>query len=220
MPPLLAGLLALSLTGCQEPADAGRHKGSAIAAGDEYVALGDSYTSAPGVGDATGDPGCQQTDANYPHLLAERLDLELTDVSCGGATTANLTGPQTLPGGGTAAPQLDALSDDTDLVTFRIGANNHNLYESWLRICIPLAKKDPDGAPCADLEAEDHGLEKNVRDLRTRLDDVIADIADAAPNARIIAVGYPSSWRRSPPGAASCRSPRVTTPSVTGSTRW
>ena len=51
-----------------------------------YVAMGDSYTSAPGVGE-TVDAGCFRSSSNYPSLVAADLGLALTDVSCGGATS-------------------------------------------------------------------------------------------------------------------------------------
>ena len=61
-----------------------------------YVALGDSYTSAPLISKPVGEFGsttnpydCGKSDENYPHRIARHLGIENTDqfvdVSCGSA---------------------------------------------------------------------------------------------------------------------------------------
>src|SRR5882672_4307904 len=59
-----------------------------------YVALGDSYTSGPGIPRQTVESGgCRRSDHNYPHLVAVALALgagRFTDASCAGATTAHM----------------------------------------------------------------------------------------------------------------------------------
>lgn len=56
---------------------------------------------------------------NYAHLIAERLNLSLDDVSCGGATSAHLIGPWSeLPA------QIDAVTTATKLVTITVGGND------------------------------------------------------------------------------------------------
>ena len=66
--------------------------------GVPYVALGDSSASGPLIPDQI-DANCLRSNRNYPSLVATALDVELTDVSCSSATTANMTAPQ-----GTAPP--------------------------------------------------------------------------------------------------------------------
>ena len=70
--------------------------------------MGDSYTAGPGIlpVSPTAPPQCGQSAANYPHLDAAALGLSLTDVSCGGAKTENLTNEQ-FPG--VTPPQFNAL---------------------------------------------------------------------------------------------------------------
>src|SRR5688572_15016522 len=64
--------------------------GHGIGHRDAYVALGDSYTSGPLIPDQV-DAACGRSNRNYPSLVAQRLrGTELTDVSCGGATTAEM----------------------------------------------------------------------------------------------------------------------------------
>jgi lysophospholipase L1-like esterase len=96
----------------------------------EYVALGDSYTSVPGLTWPTTQfvPfGCAQSSNDYPHQVASSLGIaNYRDASCGGATTDNMTQSQSTYVG-TNAPQLDRLTASTDLVTLGIGGNDIGL---------------------------------------------------------------------------------------------
>ena len=57
-----------------------------------YVALGSSMAAGPGIRpSAPGAPfGSGRSARNYAHLVAERLGLDLVDVTFSGATTANV----------------------------------------------------------------------------------------------------------------------------------
>lgn len=180
-------MLVVGLTACDDSAaDEER------LAGLSYVSLGDSYTAAPGTGINRGKI-CYQSAINYPRLIALELDLDLTDVSCGGAKLENLTQRQAPTGN---PPQLDALTPETDLVTIRIGANDAALYRSTVLRCAQLAPRDPDGAPCTEQVGEQY-LRTAAQQIRTRFDRALDDIATRAPDARIVVVGYPA-W--APPG--------------------
>jgi hypothetical protein len=101
-----AALLVLLAACAAGPADAATPGGG-------YVALGDSYVAGPGIPDPTGAPlGCGRSTRNYPALVnAEGEYPSLRDVSCGGATLADLTGPQSTRTG-TNPPQLAAACRD------------------------------------------------------------------------------------------------------------
>ncbi|AIY19070.1 SGNH/GDSL hydrolase family protein [Pimelobacter simplex] len=172
-----------------------------IADGGVYVALGDSYTAGPRLGVTSGAQGCEQTTGNYPHLLAERLGLELTDVSCGGATSESLTKSQTPPNGTPVPPQLDAVTADADLVTLSIGGNDGRAFGTLVTTCVGLALKDRKGAPCAELgkKARD-GLGSEVDGLAKRLVATVEKIRKRAPDARIVMVGYPQMF----PASGTC----------------
>ena len=58
-------------------------------------------------------------------LVASALGLSLTDVSCSGAKTENLTNEQ-LPG--VTPPQFNALTPSTRVVTLGMGGNDGNLF--------------------------------------------------------------------------------------------
>ncbi len=192
--PAVVGALtaALVLAACSDPeVDASKNR-KAIVAGDRYVSLGDSYTSGPGLGQSTYEKACQQTDGNYPHLLAEALDLDLVDVSCGGATTENMTRPQRPAGGKRVPPQLDAVTEDTDLVTLSIGGNNGGVYGNLVVTCAQLALDDPTGSPCADVAEENpDALKKIFAQVSDAIVRTVGAVLETAPEARVVVIGYP-----------------------------
>jgi lysophospholipase L1-like esterase len=157
--------------------------------GAGYVALGSSFAAGPGIPTQLGT--CGRSDRNYPHLVAAALELELTDVSCGGATTANILDT---PQNG-AAPQLEAVSADTALVTVTIGGNDITYSASTGR--------------CGNAKAEDECAAKLdrariaelVAALPGRLTAVLDAIRAKAPNAVIVMVTYP---RVVPPAGERC----------------
>ncbi|GHF87793.1 lysophospholipase L1-like esterase [Amycolatopsis bartoniae] len=156
-----------------------------------YVALGDSYTSAPRTGNAAGQPvGCQRSDNNYPHLVAAELHpVQFVDVSCAGATTEHLYESQRT-NDGTNPPQLDALTPDTVLVTLGIGGNDVGLI-GLIQQC---GTDDVNATPCRNR------LTAGGRDqLAQRIDQTAAKVGSAltaihgkTPNARVLLVGYPT----------------------------
>src|SRR5215471_4400951 len=113
-----------------------------------YVSLGDSYTAAPLVPDQTGSPaGCLRSTHSYPFLVAAGTGTAtFTDVSCQGATTANMTHSQSVPLG-TNPPQDNALSAGTTLVTLQVGGNNIGFSDIIIH-CTTLSLTNPFGSPC------------------------------------------------------------------------
>jgi lysophospholipase L1-like esterase len=201
---LIAGTaVALSsLTACGNKASPHAVSGhQQLSKGDQYVAIGDSYTSAPRIGPRTDRIGCLQTTDNYPHQVAKRLGLELTDVSCGGATTQQLTRPQLL-GNVSQPPQIDALSRTTDLVTISLGANDFGIFGGVVFVCPAVRAKDPTGAPCttANAAAGKNSVEHRVASLEKRLVAVIELVKKRAPKAQVVVVGYPQFF----PAAGPC----------------
>jgi hypothetical protein len=159
----------------------------ANASGQSYVSMGDSYTAAPGVQPSSGFfPFCGQSAANYPHLVAASLGLSLTDVSCGGAKTENFTTSQ-FPG---LAPQFDALSPSTEVVTVSMGGNDGNLFGTLVTRCTELDFGQPNkGAPCKEQEAA--FVEETRKEFQPIQEAALAEIHVLAPNAKVFLVGYP-----------------------------
>ena len=158
-----------------------------------YVALGDSFTAGPLVPTTALADGCLRSDGNYPALLAERLDIaRVTDVSCSGATTADLTGRQQTVGSATVRPQLDALRRGTDLVTLGIGGNDFALFSTLVQTCSRLRPVDPQGSPCAEqLRAQGVDLVARTGDIADRVVAALRRIEARAPEAEVLVVGYP-----------------------------
>lgn len=206
--PALVMLLALSACGDggegdrsterPEPAPA-RSTGSPTAAAtpvDRYVALGDSYTAAPLVPPTDLSTTCLRSQVNYPALVAEALPgTRLTDVSCSGATTADVTRPQVgqLGQTGRVPPQIDAVTRGTDLVTIGLGGNDDQLFGGLISRCTQAAGSDPTGSPCTDSydAAATTALDSTFTRIADNLAGVVAKVRDRAPRARILVVGYP-----------------------------
>lgn len=206
---LVAGGLLVACGGPDEEPrhDAAANKGRSIAAGDRYVALGDSYTAAYLTGETDPASGaCLRSLANYPRLVAERLDLDLVDASCGGATSRDVLSPQEKDGGTEIPAQIGAVTEDTDLVTLSVGANDIDLYGIVIGTCVSLAESDPDGSPCTDLAdgTEDKG-ERNLAAVGDALARIVRTVAAKAPRARVILIGYPQTF----PPARPCPDLRI-----------
>ncbi|MET9554543.1 SGNH/GDSL hydrolase family protein [Streptomyces sp. NPDC006645] len=188
-----------------------RPAGSAGAADQyEWAALGDSYTAGGFVGDpqaALGDAsrdGCDRTSDAYPGLVERELDefppgktVRLTNVSCGNATIDNIAtakqtpvSPVQSPAGGwsTVDPQITRanLGDQTDVVTIGVGG--------MLLKCLELGAKT--GESCREYYTNPPAGEESMQDKLARVQDeyvdMLAKVHEAAPNARVITVGYPA----------------------------
>lgn len=161
------------------------------ALGLSYVALGDSFTAAPGVGDSTGPAACFRTDANYPHLLALRLGLDLVDVSCAGATSRDLRAAQPRVGAG---PQLDAVTAGTELVTLSIGANDDGLFGALATQCAGLGgfgQEAPSTSCVGDGRFAEDRLDAELSALSRETVRSVRAIRERAPDAEVIVIGYP-----------------------------
>ncbi|MGP4112252.1 SGNH/GDSL hydrolase family protein [Streptomyces sp. 4N509B] len=154
----------------------------------EYVALGDSYSAASGVlPPDLSSPLCLRSTANYPNVIASRIGAELTDVTCGAAQTKDFTESQ-YPG---VAPQVDALSAETDLVTLTIGGNDSNTFVSAILACgsagvLTLGQ----GNPCEDIHGTSF-VDTVENSTYPALVAALGEVRAAAPNAEIAVLGYP-----------------------------
>lgn len=157
-----------------------------------YVALGDSYASVGSVTDWRTDPlGCARATDNYPSDLAATLHPRtFVDITCGGATTQNMTQAQAVPLG-TNPPQFSALTADTDLVTLTISGNDIG-FVSILATCAALSITNPFGNPCQRhyTAGGTDQLEAAIAAAAPKVDAVLAGIRSRAPQARIVVVGY------------------------------
>lgn len=166
----------------------------------DYVALGDSYSAGPLVTTVRSDPsGCVRSTDNYPAFLAGWLGVEsYTDVTCSAADTRDLTGRQRTLDGKRVAPQLEALSAGTDLVTVGIGGNDFSIFSSLVGcvdVCSPALQKR---------------LLRDAGRVETRVRDVVEAIAERSPDAEVYVVGYPQVL----PETDSCRDVPLSPPQL------
>lgn len=157
-----------------------------------YVALGDSFTAAPGVAETDTSDGCQRSTGNYPALVADALgEVTLVDRSCIGAETRDLTRRQPV-GAGSIPPQLEAVTRGTDLVTLSLGGNDFGLFEQLLARCLSRVEQDPAGSPCQDASrAQGDPWRALGRTVEQRLVRAVEEIGRRAADARVLLVGYP-----------------------------
>ena len=154
-----------------------------------YVALGDSYSAASGVIPADPDAPlqCLRSIRNYPHVLAAETGAALTDVTCGAAETTHFFTSQ-YDG---IAPQLDALNQDTGLVTMTIGGNDSGVFINAIMQCgsagvLTLGQ----GSPCKDRYGS--SFEDTIRNTTyPALVNALQAVRARAPQATVAILGYP-----------------------------
>ncbi|WP_406141455.1 SGNH/GDSL hydrolase family protein [Streptomyces sp. NBC_01089] len=213
VPLAAAGLAALALATPATarpaaPVPAGHAR--AKAAGAHYVALGDSYSAGAGIPDQV-DVNCARSNQNYPSLTAKTIGAaQVTDVTCSGADTTDMTQRQ-----GSAPPQLDALRPDTTLVTLGIGGNDLDLTGVITR-CVLLANLAPNGAPCKSsytLLGTDE-IRSRINATGPKIEAVLKEIHTRSPQAKVVLVGYPAIV---PDDGSACRD---TIPFAKGDFAW
>lgn len=175
-----AAVLPASCTSSSAPAAPAQH----------YVALGDSYAAGPLTGDQAGKPdGCLRAVKDYPHVVQATLKAAtFTDVTCSGATTANLSAPQAVTDG-VNPPQLDAVTSATTIVTLTIGGNDIG-FGQIIEHCASLV---PVGSPCEQYFTAGGAdqVAAAVAATAPKVAAALAAVRERAPRARILLVGYP-----------------------------
>ena len=182
LPAAAAGLLVLVLL-----------PQAAHATGPSYVALGDSYTAGPLIPDQTGSPvACLRSTHDYPALTAGAIGASsFTNISCSGATTADMTQSQSVTGG-TNPPQFSALKSSTSAVTVGIGGNDIG-FVGIIETCAEESLTNPFGSPCKDhyTSGGTDQLAQAIDNLAPKIAAMLQGIHRLAPAARVFLVGYP-----------------------------
>lgn len=154
-----------------------------------YVALGSSMAAGPGI--APKVPGSPRragrSERNYAHLAAHALQLELTDVTYSGATTANLLDE---PQHG-ARPQLETLRGDEELVTITIGGNDIGYVPALMAAGLPrVLRRLPLLGPRLEQLLDPETREQPLRELEVSMRAVGRAARLRAPEARVLFVEY------------------------------
>jgi lysophospholipase L1-like esterase len=157
--------------------------------GAHYVALGSSYAAGANIPPLADDRPlrCGASQASYSRLLAARLALDLTDASCGGATTDHL-----LVAWDELPAQIDALRADTRLVTVTVGGNDLNYMGLMFTASCHAGvanPRAPEGSAeqCPPLPVP---AEADYAAAEDRLGLLFAAIRRRAPLARVVLVQY------------------------------
>jgi lysophospholipase L1-like esterase len=161
----LVGAVALVCALC------GLAAGTALA--DNYVALGDSYSSGTGTRDYSLNSGCQRGPYAYPALIkADRPNTNLTFVACSGAKTGDVL-----------ANQVQSLSTSTNIVTITIGGNDAGFSSVITQCALPWPWS---------CDSDITNAQNYIRNtLPGNLNNVYSQIKSRAPNARVVVLGYP-----------------------------
>ncbi len=150
-----------------------------------YVALGSSMAAGPGIRPtAPGAPfGSGRSARNYAHLVAERLGLDLVDVTFSGATTANVLTERQRG----APPQIEALDGTEDVVTITIGGNDVGYVPLLMGASLPgLARRLPAIRELLDRDARIKAFDG----IGAALQAVGTAVRQRAPQARVMFVDY------------------------------
>lgn len=154
-----------------------------------YVALGDSYSSAAGVAPfvAAAPATCSRSLVNYAHdVAAVTRPSSFTDVTCSGARTSDFFSSQA-PG---VAPQLDAVTKDTRLVTMTIGGNDEGVFANSFFGCATLSSTDVMGNPCERRYGTTF-TDQIVNETYPHLVAALTAVRKKAPAASVVILGYP-----------------------------
>ncbi|SBT40264.1 SGNH/GDSL hydrolase family protein [Micromonospora auratinigra] len=158
-----------------------------------YVSLGDSYAAGPLIPTQI-DLNCLRSNRNFPSLVAASAgSSSFADVSCSGATTADILTGGSGELGIAVPPQLSAVDAGTALVTVEIGGNDIG-FSGIISQCAQASLNSPLGSPCKNTYTAG-----GVDQLRARIDatapkvaGVLRAVRAAAPGARIVVLGYPA----------------------------
>jgi hypothetical protein len=153
-----------------------------------WVGLGDSYAAGPLIPNQSLSPlGCLRSDHNFAHLSAAARGKTLTDVSCSGATTADMTASQSTDAG-TNPPQFNALAATTSTVSLQIGGNDIGFTE----ILENCATYNPFSHPCKDRydSGGNDQIAARIAATAPKVDAVLKGIRQRSPSAKILVVNY------------------------------
>jgi lysophospholipase L1-like esterase len=148
----------------------------AAAAGGNYVALGDSYSSGAGAGSYESG-SCEHSDNAYAKLWqSANSPSAFSFTACTGATTSTVL-----------SDQLGPLSTGTSLVTLTVGGNDAGFADT-MQACVLQGE-----SVC--LSKIDTARSYVDNTLPGQLDKVYDAIHDRAPNAHVVVLGYPHFYK-------------------------
>ncbi|MFD4655347.1 SGNH/GDSL hydrolase family protein [Kitasatospora sp. NPDC058444] len=151
---------------------------SANAAGVNYVALGDSYSSGVGAGSYLSDSGsCKRSTNAYAYLWKNaHAPSSFKFVACSGAKTGDILNSQ-----------ISALDASTTLVSISVGGNDAGFADT-MQTCVLGSDSD-----C--INAVNTAKNYATTTLPGQLDKVYSAIKAKSPNAHVVVMGYPHIYK-------------------------
>jgi lysophospholipase L1-like esterase len=157
------------------------------------VALGDSFSSGEGAppfepGTDTAQNSCHRSLQAWPVLVAQDLHENVAFLACSGAKVADIVrGDSSNHQPERRIPQLSRLAatPDVDLVTLTIGGNDVK-FANVLTYCSAW--------PRCDIHFANNGndlLDPLIKQLGSDLSELYRQVRRAAPEARVLVLGYP-----------------------------
>lgn len=162
--------------------------GAPVAGSDEFVALGDSFTSGEGEVDdsfylqtSKGIHPCHRSERSYPFVVARIREWAVTSVACSGARMSDLD-KNDVGSGGTQLGVVEALQPS--MITIGIGGNDAGLM-SKLPICAMPGE-------CHWVQSQwRRAIADEIDRLGLRYEYVFQRLQQSAPGSEVYAVGYP-----------------------------
>ncbi len=120
-------------------------------------------------------------------MIAGKTGAQLTDVTCGAADTNDFFTSQYSG----VAPQLDAVTTNTQLVTMTIGGNDSSVFINTIQSCgVAGASTLGQGSPCKDQYGS--SFEDTIRNTTyPSLVNALRAVRAKAPRAKVGILGYP-----------------------------
>ncbi|MER5432113.1 SGNH/GDSL hydrolase family protein [Streptomyces sp. NPDC002588] len=156
---------------------------AASASGLEYVAMGSSFAAGPSIPPLKSGSvaaACVRSDNNYASVVARETGAKLTDVTCSGATTANIL---TTSQAGQPA-QISAVKSTTRLVTVTIGGNDVN----YLGSVTTYSCQNSGGTNCGTVDQA--AINTSLAAVSGRIQNVVKAVHRISPQARVFLVNY------------------------------
>lgn len=155
----------------------------------KMVNLGSSFAAGPGIKPQI-NTAAARSGANYAHLLADRLNADLVDLSVSGATLLNIINTPQVANGNTFPPQIEGVPRDADIILVLGGGNDMAyigglfLEHTWLMGAVGLIGRIKGSPALAQPEAADED------EVIKRFGETLDALHAKAPNARVIVVEY------------------------------
>jgi len=155
----------------------------------KYVSMGSSYAAGPGITPTSNavESTCGRSTENYAHKLARRRNFALTDVSCGGATTADVLDKEQFG----LKPQIEAVTADTMLVTVTIGGNDLQYIGTMVAMaCQQEPSIDAESRSRYCVTPARERTKEGVSLLKTNLFRIASQVNQQAPRSQLVFVSY------------------------------